>query len=76
MSPTGSGIPEPQPLNAADLSRQLNNIVIPVQGQEASQGQNQSGGGLNLMEMFSSMQQNGGIGELLSMSLGDMVDEN
>ena len=27
------------------------------------------------MQMFSNMQQNGGIGELLSMSLGDMVEE-
>lgn len=27
------------------------------------------------MQLFNSVQQNGGIGDLLTMSLGDMVDE-
>lgn len=80
-SMTGSdprSIPQPEPLDTGALQQQLNNIVIPVgQGNQGGQagGEAVQGGGVNLMGMFNSLQQNGGIGELLSMSLGDMVDE-
>lgn len=49
-------------------------MVIPVGSGSENEGANQ-GQGVNLMGLFNNMQQSGGIGELLSMSLGDMVDE-
>jgi hypothetical protein len=57
-------------LNAASISQQLNSITIPVQGQNGQPAQ-----GVNVMSLFGEMQQNGGIGQLLNMSLGDMADE-
>jgi hypothetical protein len=60
--------------NTSNMPTQTNNPTAQTQQTQNSQSPPNPLAGINIMSMFGQMQENGGMGQLMSLSLGEMLE--